>query len=357
MDHDDFTPDVAFTLPVHVPEQIALYQTDLLLTQPVCRFDPAAAARRLGTRRDVLAVDLGGDKIRSAVYAIHGGTLSRGEERVFQSRGGAGYLPFLERLAAEADRRDLPVGISSATKMAGSVIARTVNLPVFFAEFQQTYGADYRRLFGARAIVANDTIMGICGASTLLTLRGVAARHVAFVISASGVGASVLAGGMAIHVEAAHVPVVPALNPLGQTTPCGVEGRTFVCVEGVAAARRGIEDLFRQRTGAAKDGVALGAMYEAGDRLATLLYESSARALAHAIAGVLTRYAFPDSAESVVVLHGGNFELARYRAQVRRDLAALPGGRARTVFSRDLSPNVCLDGAAVLAAVAGPVGD
>lgn len=346
----DSDTNLDIAIPAFVPEQIALYQTDLLITQPVCRFDPVEAVGRLGGRdREVLAIDLGGDKLRSAVYAIREGALHKGAERVLRAKGGAGYLAELERLATEAAARGLRVGISSATKMAGSVITRTVNLPVFFDEFREKYGADYARLFGSRAFVANDTIMGICGASTLLARRGVEARHVAFVISASGVGASVIADGTAIHVEAAHVPVVPALNPLGQTAPCGVEGRAFVCVESVAAARRGIEDLYRQRTGEARDGVALGAMYEAGDPLATLLYTTSARALAHAIAGVMTRYAFPDGAESVVVLHGGNFEIARYRDQVRHDLAALPCGRARVVFSRDLSPNVCLDGAAVMA--------
>ncbi len=345
--HDDVISNAEIALPAFVPEQIALYQTDHLLTHPICPFDPAVARRRLATRRDVLAIDLGGDKLRSAVYAIGGGTLEKRDEQVLRARGGAGYLACLERLARKADTRDLRVGISSATKMAGPVITRTVNLPLFLAEFRARYGADYTRLFG-NAFVANDTVMGICGASVRLALRGIDARHVAFVISASGVGASVIADGMAIHVEAAHVPVVPALNPLGQTTPCGVEGRDYVCIEGVAAARRGIEDLYRQRTGEAKDGIALAARYEAGDPLATALYETSARALAHAIAGVLTRYAFPDSPASVV-LHGGNFEIPRYRAQVQHDLAALPHGHARVVFSRDLSPNVCLDGAAVMA--------
>jgi predicted NBD/HSP70 family sugar kinase len=245
--------------------------------------------------------------------------------------------------------RGLRVGISSATKIEGSVIARTVNLPIFFAEFRERFGADYTRLFGQRAFVANDTIMGICGASIRLAQRGIGARHIAFVICASGVGASVIAAGMAIHVEAAHVPVVPTLNPLGQTTPCGVEGREFVCVECVAAGRRGIEDLYLRRTGEAKDGITLGAKYEAGDRLATLLYQTSARALAHAISGVMARYSFPDSEESAVVLHGGNFEISRYRQQVQHDLATLPHSRAQVVFSRDLSPNICLDGAAVMA--------
>jgi predicted NBD/HSP70 family sugar kinase len=334
-------------LPRFVPEQVADYQTDALITQPVCRFDPARAVAALGAERQVIAVDIGGDRIRAARYTTSDGALHRGGERALQSRGGAGYLSFLEGIAREAAAENLPVGISSATKMAGSVIARTVNLPIFRDEMRAAYGGDYARVFPGRSFVANDTITGICGTATLLALRGEAADHVGFIICASGMGGSVIASGTAIHVEVAHVPLAEALNPLGQATPCGVEGRDYVCVERVAAARAGIEDLWQQRTGEALDGRALGRLYEDGNALATLLYETSALALAHAIVGLAERYAFPDR-DSTVVLHGGNFEIARYRDAVQRCLAGIPGPHPRLVFSRDLSPNTCLDGAAIL---------
>jgi predicted NBD/HSP70 family sugar kinase len=332
-----------------IPEQIAQYQGDLLLTQPVCRFDPVEAATRLEQPARVLALDIGGDKLRVAEYDIGAGGLGRGSERVFRSKGGSGYLSLLEEIADEAASRDLRVGISSATKLAGSVITRTVNLPVFFAELAERCGADYERLFPRRSFVANDTITGICGASTRLALRGEDTSEVIFIICASGMGGSVIAGGEAIHVEVGHVPLADALNPLGQATPCGVEGRTFVCVERVTAARAGIEDVWRQQTGRAQDGVALGTLYEAGHPLATLLYETSARALAHAIAGTFARYGFTDGRRRIAVLHGGNFEIARYREAVRRYLDGIPDAASRLVFSRDLSTNVCLDGAAILA--------
>ncbi len=335
--------------PTHVPEQIAVYQTGHLLTHDVCRFDPQRAAAELRDARDVLAIDLGGDKVRKARYAVRNGTLVQGEERTLRSRQGAGYLSFLEQAAAEAIANEWQVGISSATKLDGSVISRTVNLPVFFDEFRRRYGADYERLFPGRCSVANDTISGICGASTLLALRGKSYRDVAFFICGSGLGASVIHDGVAIHVEAAHVPLELDLNPLGQTTHCNVEGKDYVCLERVTAARAGIEDLYYQQTGEARDGVALGRMYEAGDALATLLYETSALALAHAAVGIMRRYAFAGSGESGLVFHGGNFEIKRYRNAVKGALAALPGPRAEVVFARDLTDNVCLDGAAILA--------
>ena len=336
-------------LPTYVPEQIALYQTDHLLTHDVCRFDPAAAVAALQPSGEVLAIDIGGDKIRGAVYATGEGTFTKGSERFLQSKGGVGYLAFLESLAAEATSRSLPVGISCATKMNGSAISRTVNLPRFLEAFREGYGADFRNLFTGSLSVTNDTIAGLCGSTMHLMRHGVTSRDVAFVICASGLGGSVLKGGTATHVEVAHVPLVESLNPLRQVRPCGVEGKTYVCVERVTAARAGIEDLYLKRTGVARDGMTLGRLFEEGDPLATVLYRSSALALAHATAGLTERYAFPESSGSVVVFHGGNLEIARYRRELCADLDRLPGFRSRVVFSRDLSENVCLDGAAVLA--------
>ena len=336
-------------LPCHVPEQIALYQSDHLLTHQVCRFDAGQAAIKLQPRQTVMAIDIGGDKIRSATYRVRDGELAQLDEVVHQARGGDGYLSFLERQAEVAIANDIRVGISSATKLSGSRVTRTVNLPIFFEEFARRYDADYEHLFPGRSFVANDTITGICGSSTLLALQGFEPRDMGFFICASGLGASVIKDHMAIHVEAAHVPLVDALNPLGQTMHCSVEGKDYVCLERVTASRAGIEDLYLQQTGLAKDGIALGKLYEGGDRLATVLYETSALALAHAVAGVTERYGFSDSGDSVVVFHGGMFELGKYRDELRRCLGKIPCAQSRIVFSRDLSGNVCLDGAAILA--------
>lgn len=336
-------------LPRFIPEQAAHYQGEYLLTHETCVFDPMTAIQHLQTDQEVMAVDIGGDKARCAIYRIGEDSLTFVEERMFRSKGGAGYLEFLERLAVEAEDRGIPVGISTATRMRGSIIERTVNLPVFFAEISDKYDADYRNLFGESSITVNDAVAGIIGATTRLAMDGMALRDVAFFICGSGLGASVISNGMAIHVEAAHVPLVEELNPFGQRAPCGVEGREFTCLDRVVAARAGIEVIYRQHTGQALDGTDLGRLYEQGDELVTALYESSALALAHAITGVMQRFAFNDSAENAVVLHGGNFEIARYRDAIQRHLNALPHPSCAVVFSRDLSANICLDGAAVMA--------
>ena len=342
----------AFPEPTFVPEQVAVYQTDHLLAHFAFPFDPVQAANALQRDQYVIAIDLGGDKIRRTDYRIRAGRLIPEAEEVLQARGGAGYLAFLERVAAEAAERQVPVGISSATRLDGTVVTRVANLPVFYDDFLAGWGADYARLFTGPFQVANDTVAGICGVATLLVHQGIDIADIAFFISGSGFGASVIAGGNAIHVEAAHVPLADALNPLGQPTHCHVPGKHYVCLDRVVAGRAGIEDIYRQQTGEALDGVALGARYEANEPLPTLLYETSALALAHATAGVMQRYRFAPGDRSVVVYHGGNFELPRYRAAIVRDLKLMPGSLPLVIFSRDLSANACLDGAAILAAVA-----
>jgi predicted NBD/HSP70 family sugar kinase len=336
-----------------VPEQVAVYQTDHLLAHPAFAFELAEAVTALQHDQDLIAIDLGGDKIRRADYQVRDGHLVRGDEVVHQARGGDGYLPFLEQVAVEAQERRIPVGISSATRLEGTVVSRVANLPVFYDEFLAAYGADYARLFPQGMRVANDTVAGICGAGTILAQRGVTFDDIAFFICGSGFGAAMIANGEAIHVEAAHVPLMDELNPLGQTMRCHVPGKDYVCLDRVVAGRVGIEDVYRQQTGETLDGVEIGIRYEANDPLSTVLYETSALALVHATAGVMQRFDVSPDERSVVVYHGGNFELGRYRAAIVTDLDLMPGINPRVVFSRDLSPNVCLDGAAILAALAG----
>ena len=341
---------ISHTLPVHVPAQIAHYQGNHLMIHESGQYDAGAAVEALQADRQVLAVDLGGDKLRRATAIAGRGTLAVTETDRLQATGGTGYLAFLERLARDAATSHVPVGISSATRLEGSVVRRTVNLPIFFQELATRYGADYARLFSGHMAAVNDTVAGICGSMTWLAQRSEHFTDAAFVICGSGLGGSVVKDGTAYHVEIAHVPLVPELNPLGQSRPCSVEGNEFVCVERVTATRAGIEDLYQRETGIRADGFALAQLLAQGDPLVTLLYDASALALAHALAGLAQRFEL--GTESVVICHGGTFEIAAYRLAVQRALAGIPGSHPRIVYARDLSANVCLDGAAILALLA-----
>jgi len=336
-------------LPSYVPEQVALFQTNHLRRHDTLAFDPAQAALSMAAWSGVIAVDIGGDKIRTARSTFQGGSITHRDLRTLQANGGAGYLAVLQAQAAIAAETGFRIGVSSATKMVGSRIERTTNLPVFFDDMARAVGGDYARILPGKVDVVNDTIAGIIGSGTRLALEGLAVTDIAFVICGSGLGAAVIKNGRAVHVEAGHVPLVAALNPLGQATLCNLDGNDFVCLERVTAARAGIEDLYTRLTGDSATGMDLAGRWLQGERLPSVLYETSALALAHAVVGIAERYAFRQDGTGVVVLHGGNFEIARYRDAVLRNLAAMPNSKVRIVFSRDLGDNVCLDGAAVLA--------
>jgi hypothetical protein len=115
------------------PEQIAIYQTEHLLTADVCAFSPQRAAEKLQEPYEVLALDIGGDKLRRAQYKIEDGSLYKTDEQIFPSKQGKGYLAILEKIAEEVTTHQMAVGISSATKMDGSIITRKTNLDEFFA--------------------------------------------------------------------------------------------------------------------------------------------------------------------------------------------------------------------------------
>jgi predicted NBD/HSP70 family sugar kinase len=336
-------------LPNYVPEQVAQFQENELLSHRICSFNPNDAARKLQDPAEVIAVDIGGDKIRQAKYTIRDGQVVRGEEDIFTAKGGQGYLGYLETIAEEAISAGLRVGISSAGRIEGSVLTRTTNLPMFFEDFKAAYSADYSVLFEGNSFVSNDTITGICGASTLQVLGGQTVESMHFVISASGIGSSLLRDNELSHVEIGHVPVVEEFNPLHQTTPCGVEGREYVCLERIAPARAGIEEIYQQHTGERKNGIELAKLYNGGDELAAVLYETSAKLVAHAVLGVARRYDIVDSSHHTVVFHGGNFEVDKYRDAVAKGLHELPWQEPQVIYSRDLSQNICLDGAAIAA--------
>ena len=333
----------------YVPAQIHLYQSNHLLIHDVLAFDPEQAVHGIASSVGVMAIDLGGDKVRSAQYSFTKGATSVDSQSVHQALRGAGYLDFLQDRAAEAERLGLPVGISAAIRLDGSRVLRTTNLPVFHEEFLAAHDADFRRLFPGRSIVVNDTAAGIVGASVHLTWRGERPDNLVFFICGSGLGAAVIHQGLVKHVEAAHVPLVDALNPHGQTVHCHVEGKDFVCVERVTAMRSGIELLHEHLTGEHVSARELGRRADQGDRFAGSLFESSANALAHAIAGVNGRFDF--AGNTVVVLHGGAFESSSYRARLARCIDAIPTTASPGLrFARDFSSNICLDGAAFLAA-------
>jgi len=343
-------------VPKLVPEQVERFTVEALRAKPVRSFDPQATLHQLrtGAGKAVVAVDIGGDKLIAWSYDVRGGLLLQSAEVVIR-RGDAGsaYLDGLEKVAELARRKMLPVGISFAGPTDGTKLLAGPNLPVFAAELHDCYGGDFAGLFPTVA-VANDAEAGIMAGALEAAKRCPETRNVIYVINGSGIGGAVLTDNKIFAAEPGHIEVEKSLNRFGQRKPCGMLGATYVCIEAVAASKAGIEDIWLQRRGKRLSGKEIAASYLSGDGLALDLYDNSTLVTAHAIKGIARAFNLPkDFAGTVVVGHGGIFEVPGYRERVcsilEKDLSSVP----RVIFTKDFSNNTCLDGAAIAAATSG----
>ncbi|HCU94050.1 MAG TPA: hypothetical protein DHU96_15530 [Actinobacteria bacterium] len=340
-------------VPDLVPEQVERFTVEALRAKPVRSFDPQAALHRLraGGEKTVIAVDIGGDKLIALSYNIRDGLLLQlAEVLARRGDGGSAYLDGLEEVANLARRKTLSVGISFAGPTDGTKLLAGPNLPVFTAELHDRCGGDFAGLFPAVA-VANDAEAGIMAGALEAAKRYPETQNVIYVINGSGIGGAVLTDNMIFAAEPGHIQVEPRLNPFGQHKSCGMDGATYVCIELVAASKAGVEDIWLQQKGKRLNGKEIAAKYLAGDHMALDLYENSALVTAHAIKGMARAFGLPkDFDGTVVVGHGGIFEVPGYPKRVcsilGKDLPTVP----RMLFTKDFSTNACLDGAAIAAA-------
>jgi hypothetical protein len=129
-----------------------------------------------------------------------------------------------------------------------------------------------------------------------------------------------------------------------------MRGATHVCLEAVAASKAGIEDLWFQQRHEELGGREIAAAYLAGDELALRLYEGSALVTAHLVKGVAKVLGLiRDWDQTVVVGHGGTFQVPGYGERVRTILEKNLSSATRMLFTKDFSANACLDGAAIAA--------
>lgn len=340
-------------VPGLLPEQVERFTVEALRAKQVRRFDLQATLHQLrsGGEKAVVAVDIGGDKLIAVSYHVRDGLFRQlAEVAVRRGDGGSAYLDGLEEVADLARRKALLVGISFAGPLDGTRLVAGPNLPVFVKELDVRYGGDFAGLFPAVA-VANDAEAGIMAGALEAARLYPGTRNVIYVINGSGIGGAVLTDNRIFAAEPGHIQVEPRLNPFGQQRPCGMLGATYVCVEAVAASKAGVEDIWRQQQGQRLSGKEIAARYLAGDDMALKLYDNSALVTAHAIKGIAKAFGLPkDFDGTVVVGHGGIFEVPGYRERVcsilSKDLSSVP----RVLFTKDFSTNTCLDGAAIAAA-------
>lgn len=342
-------------VPDLVREQVKQFTPESLKAKPTCRFDPQVALARLQASNDkeVISIDIGGDKLMAAFYRIRDGTLQRKTEEVIvrQSNGGSEYVDVLEELAGMARHAGTPVGISFAGPTAGTKLVAAPNLPTLLAYLHDHYGGDFINLFSSVALT-NDAEAGLMAASLEAIKRQPHTRNVIYVINGSGLGGAVLRDTTVFTSEPGHIQVEAGLNRFNQRKPCGMSGATYTCLEAVAASKAGIEDIWLQQHGEYRSGREIAAMYLTGDQLALDLYDSSALVTAHVVKGLAEAFQLLFDRTSVVG-HGGTFHVPGYgerlRSILKKDLAYCPS----LLLTQDFSANACLDGAAIAAVMAG----
>jgi len=336
-----------------IPAQIARFTRTSLRAVKTRDFDPRATLQTLNAAAEahVIAVDIGGDKLIASRYAITKGVLRRvGAGKIRERTAGAGYLDALEEAAAQARADGLPVGVSYAGPIEGTKVLAGMNVPVFMRDLQSRYGGDFAKVYSPITL-ANDAEAGTIAASVEAVRRYPASRNVIYVINGSGIGGAVLKDNVLYATETGHVQIQDSLNRFRQRTPCGMFGAEYVCLERVAASKSGIEDMWRQRRGQQLTGKEIAAAYLAGDEFACGLYETSVLVVVHIVMGIASAFGLLNEwDETVVVGHGGTFNVPGYSESVRLMLAREVSARTRMLFTKDFSLNTCLDGAAIAAA-------
>jgi predicted outer membrane repeat protein len=339
-------------LPDLLPEQVGRFTFDTLKAKAARHFDPRAALHALRTHanKPVVAIDIGGDKAIVALYGSWDGHFVRRTNAfVRRGDGGSGYVDLLEQIAKQADWEGLSVGISYAGPTDGTRIVGGPNLPAFLAEFHHRYDGDFGNLFPSVA-VANDAEAGIMAGALEAAKRYPATRNVLYVINGSGLGGAVLTQNTIFAAEPGHIEVEDRLNPFRQQKACGILGATHVCLEAVGASKAGIEDIWFQKKGERCSGKEIAAQCAAGDPLALHLYDNSALVTAHAVIGMGEALNLADNLDdTVVVAHGGIFQVRGYCERVRSILEKGLFCTPELIFTKDFSDNTCLDGGAIAA--------
>ena len=235
----------------------------------------------------VLALDIGGTKMASAVVARDGTMLARGE---VPTRGGAEQLYAAlvalcqEQLeAAGAPVAGVGVGCAGPMRYPDGIVS-PINV-IAWQEFP--LGGRLRETFGLPTFVENDAKVMALGEHWLGGGRGVS-NMLGMVVS-TGVGGGLILDGRLVHGNAGNAGHVGHIIvwPDGPICPCGARGCLEAVAAGGALARRLAEMQAAgrpTRLGRAAQPAEIARAARAGDALACRLFEDAGTALGRAIA-------------------------------------------------------------------------
>ncbi|MDB5175704.1 MAG: hypothetical protein JWM81_562 [Candidatus Saccharibacteria bacterium] len=341
-------------VPELVTQQVELFTPESIHLESLFPFDPSDAYQSLDAKDGhwVIGVDLGGDKITAQLFVLKGKKLVALDDYSDYAQGnhGEGYLECLVKTGQWASEHNVPVGISYGAPIDGTKPLYHPKIKQLTDALSQDYEGDLKNVVPTLTACLNDGPAGLISGAIEASSTG-NYKNILFPINGGGFGLSIATRGMLYSSEAGHVQAAEALNTYGQTTPCGVFGATYTCLEAIGANKAGIETQWTMRTGETLRARDIEDRYKAGDTFAGELYEHSAWVLSHMLQGAAAACNIDLSApDTVIVGHGGGFKFPNFGARVQQILAAASENTPTSLLlTKDYSDNACQEGAALAA--------
>ncbi|MEE4543089.1 ROK family protein [Streptomyces sp. V4-01] len=249
---------------------------------------PAGAGDRL-----LAALDIGGTKIAGAVLDGHGGVLHRAQRSTPPAGGPLEVFAAVRAVLAELAAlpqwtRVVSLGIASAGPVD---IARGMVSPVNIPGWRDfpivARVAELPAVAGLPVTLCGDAVAMTAAEHRIGAARG--CRDALCMVVSTGVGAGLVLDGVVRNGptgNAGHLGHI-TVDLLGDPCACGSRGCVEQLASGTSLTRRALRNGWKP-SGAATDGAALAADARAGDAVALASFDTSARALAAAVAAVAT---------------------------------------------------------------------
>lgn len=300
--------------------------------------------------KQVIAVDIGGDKMASVTSVVKSGNLVRlRNPAIFESEQGAGYLGQLEDVAQLANQYSLSVGLSFPGIVENGQLIEEPNVKIFERDLKNKYAGYFTNFFHQIA-VENDAVSGLLAGSVEAIKKYPEMENVVFVINGSGVNTSVLKIDQVYASESGHVEALIGLNKFKRQKACKMQNAKYVCIENITGSKAGVEETYFEQTQNNLSGLQISNLLINNDSLATQLYDISALGLSHMIVGVCQALDLLNVvSKTVIVCHGGIFNVPEYPDRLKQIVQKNQPKLDKWVFTKDFTDNASLDGAAIAA--------
>lgn len=238
---------------------------------------------------DVLAIDVGGTRLRAAIVAPDGAVRARAERLTAGAASGAAVAELAATLTAVHRCARCVAGLPGRVDYERGRLEYAPNLPPSWPAQLTTAGLS--ATLGLPVALANDADMAAVGEAFFGAGRG--AADVVYVTVSTGVGAGVLLGHRLVHgrrsiAEIGHTVIDRVALAAGEPATVEGLGSGTALARGAAAA------------GVVGDGAALAALVRDGDAAATRIWGEAIHAAALGVANLAFLFA-----PEVIVLGGG----------------------------------------------------